>query len=592
MAIKIIPSIYKINISQAENINFLKEKLIEKNDKFKERKIKEDVKFSVSEEYNFKKENFIVLYFAEEKNQISPIANFINEYLLEEKISKTPRTIENIIILISYKENIYAVTAGLKASNLIKQFSVKNDFGLYAAYYLAKESQDKQLIVSVDEKVFVGSVIADIRYFRGASQFGAEDNFGRIAKKINFKFKQNIIEYLNLEGLDKLNIMAKESFTIQNKLTFEQILTVIIKLDKIDINNEEHNPYPFNKINERNNSELIEKLNEELMEQLFVRFKATTNGKKSSFDFDLLHNDIIKYVNADKYEIFHNKKKVFEQPELLINADEIFKNNEFKKLLPLSLFNNQNKDKFKNIIKQLSIKTYYGNDEQTEGKFLAHIFGDITYDNKKYFYIDEQWYVLKDNFIESLNKNCEEFIKDNYHNDNGFLEKWKNGVPEKKYNMSHAGKNVIVLDRKTKDNDNIEMCDILKIDNGSLIFYHVKKGFDNSMREACSQVQIAAWNLQQSDKEKLKKFYDYFSKNYGNKNQLISKEDFTEKMLDRKIEKKFVLAIALEATDNRNLQSTSMKKFHSTIAKYQLRSLKSYMQTTNYKLEIIQIERQ
>ncbi|MFW6174055.1 MAG: DUF6119 family protein, partial [Elusimicrobiota bacterium] len=333
-------------------------------------------------------------------------------------------------------------------------------------------------------------------------------------------------------------------------------------------------------------------LEDTLQDQLWERFRELEH----SYSFDLCHRDFEKYLTASNYEVRkgYSKKNFFNNHTFdeLLEIDGIFR--ELKK----SDDNPRSKVEFRELIKSFQI---YSFDEDgnvlTRDVLLAHILGDVTYNSMKYFYIDKAWYQIKDEFLNELNLSCKAFIVNNVNE--GLEKKWDySNEDENCYNQKYIGeKNTIVLDKITPEN--IEPCDILRWNKGSLYLYHVKAGFGNTMRDLCSQIIISANRIKQdvnSSKEYIKKIYDALirNRNSGPYFKLISKqtekyseEDFLS-LFDKDLF--FVLAV-LDTASSKIRKLSDIDQFNSNIAKFSLRELVKEMKGLDINFEIAQISR-
>lgn len=156
-----------------------------------------------------------------------------------------------------------------------------------------------------------------------------------------------------------------------------------------------------------------------------------------------------------------------------------------------------------------------------------------------------------------------------------------------------------MLDKITPEN--IEPCDILKWDDENLYFYHVKAGFGNTMRDLCSQIFIAASNLQNdvnSSKEYIGKIYDHLLSKRDSKNEYfarvfsqttnMTKDQFVGLFESKKMV--FVLAVLDTATSERMIND-DVSRFDSNIAKFSLQELVKGMRGLGIEFKITQIAR-
>jgi len=516
-----------------------------------------------------------------------------NEKILQ-KVGKN----EGFIMLLC-NESIYSITGGLGFFSI--QNYIDSDFGIDIISRLIKK--DEKIIKSTKENSVVGGILGSIKYFRTQYNLFENDSFGKIYQELKTSIEKDVlIENFGFteEDIKKDSIcIAKSSFKINKAINFDQLLTIIDgceavleKEDAIVIN-------AVRKIVKKKNENLIEQLTKELMDQIWQRYI----DEKSSFKFDLCHKDFEKYLTASKYEIRKNQSKKSVFPEtyfsILDDIDILFK--KLKEFNLIDLDSQNAKEGFCKLINSFKIFSF---DEEglelTKWPLIYHIFGDVEYQNKRYFYINNVWYLIEDDFINALNDACNDFTSKNWYSELG-NHTWDyfNKVSENGFNKQFIGnENTIVLDKITPEN--IEPCDILKWDEDNLYLLHVKAGFGNTMRDLCSQVLIASNRILQDlngEKSYINKIYDelekginssddYF-KSAGEQTFTYTKDEFQELFNNKNLV--FVLAIFDSASSDRDIRFSN--NFRSNIAKFSLQELVKDMKALGANLKITQILR-
>ncbi|MBU0612102.1 TIGR04141 family sporadically distributed protein [Patescibacteria group bacterium] len=500
---------------------------------------------------------------------------------------------ESFILLAQNKNNIYAVTGGL--GFFIIQDYINQDFGIDVISRLIKK-EDK-IIKATKEKSVVGGVIGSSKNFRKNYNLFENDSFGKIYQELKANLDKEILQSkfgFNHDDLKKDSFcIAKTSFRINKSITFEQLFEIIKgceylidNVDAIAINNVE-------KIVKKKNQTLINNLENELFSQLWNRYQQPEDY---NIDFDLCHKEFEKYLTASKYIVKKNlsNKNFFDDFvfEELDNVDLLF--SKIKELEDSP----DNEQGFRELISSLKIYSYDENDEElTHGWLHHHIHGDVEIDEKRYFFIDKSWYLIKEEFIKELNEGCKHFISE--HTNEELTNKWNYPTQkENDYNQTYfEQENTLVIDKVTPEN--IEPCDILKWDDETLFFYHVKAGFGNTMRDLCSQIIIAANRINGSklgDKKYLKKIYkqmkdkssssDEYYKKVAKQTDSLTEDQFLA-LFDKHLI--FVLAVLDTGTNERSL--SEIEKFKSNIAKFSLQELYKEMRSIDVALEIIQIKK-
>ncbi len=397
----------------------------------------------------------------------------------EEAIIKDETGISKSFVMILQKNsssNIYAIAGGLGYHAI--QDCVVDNFGIEILSRLI--SKNDKVIKSAKERSVVGGILGANKFFRSSYNLYENDNFGKIYQELKTGITKDILKNkfgFSDDGLKRdSSCIAKSSFQISKSISFNQIFKIIDGCESI-YNDSDLEPIEINsvkKLKKKKSEDLINSLEEQLFEQLWQRY----NGEGNSYDFDLCYKDFEKYLIASKFivrKINSNKDLFVFSDDTLNNIDQLFVE------LRRSEENFQEKDDFSKFLKMLLIVSYDQDENHylTKGLLFNHLFGDVTFNNKKYFFLDGDWYQIDDKFIEELNDGCKNFIKSHkvkkelphkwsaYHNEDTFNEKFvsQNLLEDK----------TLVLHKITPDN--IEMCDILKWDDEYIYFYHVKKGF-------------------------------------------------------------------------------------------------------------------
>lgn len=151
------------------------------------------------------------------------------------------------------------------------------------------------------------------------------------------------------------------------------------------------------------------------------------------------------------------------------------------------------------------------------------ISGEVEYNGKKYFKVDNQWYAYKNNLDNTLNERFRSF---NFEAIKPLeaLKDWDSTISpsEGLFNESFIGEaGFIVTDRTYMSN--IEISDLIRITDNELFFYHVKKGLGQDMRVLSNQIINASRYLKFAiDEEVNTSLSNYFNsiknKHYGGGN--------------------------------------------------------------------------
>jgi len=515
-----------------------------------------------------------------------------NQDILKEKQSRVESFV--VFFLPDKSENLYAVVGG--GGYFAIQEYIDEDFGLDIFSRLI--TKEDNIIKGTRERSFVGSLYGSTKFFRKNYNLFENDNFGKIYQEFKADLDKDILIKrfgFSVKEIKKNSIcVAKSSFKINKSINFNDIYKIIDGCEFVYKNEESIPLNNVKKITKRTGSVLLPSLENKLNKQLWERFQK---GSDYSIDFDLCHKEYDKYLTASIYKIKKDSssKNYFSgfEPEELTDLDIIFEQIANLKKVPDNFIT------FCDLISSLKIYSYDENgDDLTSGFLIDHIHGDVEFNDNKYFYIDKNWYLIKEVFLERLDECCGSFINKKFYE--GLDKKWDyENNTENQYNQEYIGdKNTIVLDTITPEN--IEPCDILKWDEENLYLCHVKAKFGNTMRDLCSQIFISANRIAQdknSKKEYIEKIYDrlvarssgigVYSKKIAQQTSVYSKDDFI-KLFDKNLV--FILCVLDTASKERNLKK-EITKFNSNIAKFSLQELVKEMKGLDSDFKITQIFR-
>lgn len=516
--------------------------------------------------------------------------NFIAKILSERSTLKKINNINHSFLLfIGYNNEIYAISGGLGSMDIDRY--VSHTFGMdILSRLIAKNSP---VIKYVQNRSVTGSVLGQSRFFRQDQRLSDDVQFGSIYKEVQAEIDKKLLtEVLGFqEGdlkRDVFGCLAKTSFRINKMVSFDMFLTIVSSLDEI-MNKRDPN-FSMNHvllISNRypSNHDHLKALEKAMGQHLFENYK-----QKKQNDFDFCHREFDKYLNASGYRVA--------VPEGYVHFDKISCLEDIiPELLRKESFVDDNADDFYSSL-QLNIVESYDEDRRlTKGSILSHLHGEITYNGRTYFRIDGQWYEIKSSFIKELNELCKEMMEDCC--EDGFFEEVFNvGDHERVFNEQFIGKEgMLVFDTLTPDG--IELCDILKYSEDSLHVIHVKKGFDNRIRDLSSQVIVSARTIV-SDKADgytyLKKLQER-AKRGSRKNEYLQKvatQQFPIGGLADHFKKTrgqvyYCLAFADTSGISRSLKK-NIQLFNSNIAKFSILELRNQIRQLGFGFIIIQLK--
>lgn len=547
----------------------------------------QQVKQNLSNDYEIK------VYYKKAKNNVK-WKEFIETVVEEgEDILTSNRSkSESYIILIkNIKTNrIYASTGGY--AHITVQELATTDFGIEILSRIVK-SDDKAL-KSTKERNLTGGIQGEIKFFRNDYNLYENDNFGKIYNELSASInKKTLMEIFGFQDKDLKGdslCIVKNSFSLKKSISFKELLEIIKKCELlllkppvVEINNVE-------KLT-RSENILIENLRDDVLLKIYSNY----TNEEDFYSVEISNKDFEKYFSANYYEI----NLSFKREVNIIRVDDTIRNiQDILDSIKIKIGKDLNYIDFKKVIENASIETFDENEAiLTKDSLIDHFCTEINYSENVYFLIEKDWYRVKKTFIDNINEQASFFLKDNKF-DGPKLNKWNIGS-ENKYNASHLGQdNTFVFDKITPLY--IETCDLLKVNKDKVYFFHVKKGFDNSMRDLCNQVLISAKKVQEdlrlnytyltllyNDASKYKGDKDYY-KSIKKQFDKISQSDFIDLIKDKTFV--FVLAVLDTAKTKRDLYE-NIERFDSNIAKFTLIDLSKDMRALGMEFKVLQIEK-
>lgn len=475
---------------------------------------------------------------------------------------------ESFVLFLYHRDNkkLYAICGGYGSFTI--QNHVQDDFGINILIRIVNHKGEK-ILKHAKEFGVTGGIIGVAKYFRQNYNFYENKNFGNIYREISASIDQDTAKELGLVTDKTKQCIVKNSFKINQAVTYEGMINIVDKLDSILKKDANFSINDIKKLDIKKDEALINSLEKKVLNELWSN---RTNTRVLEEHLDFIHKDFEKFILAKSFKV---AKLTYEDKDTL-----------FTEVISRTSIHSENEDIFIKNIKRTQICSLDENNEElTEGSIFNHLVYELSHKEKSYFLINGDYYQITANFKNSLNESCKDFIKNNY--DSGLTKQW--GLcKEGEYNLLYKGEyNTIVLDTVTPEN--IEACDILKYDESSVYFYHVKEGFNGSMRDLTNQVFIAASRIQEDLKSGtytyLKSIYKKMQNMDQYKNQISPEENFLSIFRNKKLY--FVLAVKDAGDTNRKL--VNIESFSSNIAKFSLNELIQKMNNLGVNFKIAQI---
>ena len=539
-------------------------------------------------------DEFSFRVFYQVKNKPPQWRGFLKGILPDDSVlANAKNKTHSFLLFIHYKESVFAVCGGVGVA-AIRQFVV-HDFGMQVLVRLF-EKHDR-VVKSTQERGVSGIVLGQMRYYRGDQRFSDENEFGKVYKKFQAQVKKRQLTEIFGFHPDEVKAKgsgctAKDSFQLGKSVDTEDLLDNIKPyVDLLDI---KEGNFTLNKVVPVNKKtpagqKLIQDLRDGLVEQLYIDCRNNTSS-----DLDFCHPDFEDYRTAERFVIALDRETTIEIEDEELSLDVIIREVRARDFLVMD-----DAATFRISVLDNEIKSYDSEGTLlTMGTVLQHLHGEVTYEGNTYFLIDGQWYRIDPEFIKDLNEGCRDVLQQTWQE--SLLDApFDLNKDESVFNQQFIGKpGTYVFDTITPDN--IEACDILKSDDHNTWFIHVKKGFDNSIRDLASQIMIAAKTIQ-ADKKSGFRYLDslqsqteegLFSDSPAKKS--LAKQTFPtggikSLLQNRKdIQIVFCLAFVDKASSSRTLKD-NIEDFRSNIAKYSLIELYRQIRSMGFDLKIVQL---
>jgi len=515
--------------------------------------------------------------------------NFLSPIITkDDPILKSRNKIFSFIGFIGYKERLFAIAGGY-GSFEIEQYT-KPDFGLEIIVKLF--DKDSRVIKSIQQRGVTGIVLGQTRYYRGDQRFSDENQFGQIFKQVQAELDKHHLT--NSFGFSKEDLkrensgcLAKSSFKINKSIDFDDLLRLIKRIDVILSKKEKFTLNKVVHLKGKRFASLVEELDDEMYNKIFNDYKAAQIP-----DFEICHAQFEPYLTADKYVIELSSKEYIKFDHRPAWKNIIREIKQKASLLDADEF------QFKQSVLLRKLSTYDARDSRlTHDTIFDHLNGELSYKGSSYFHIDKGWYRIDPSFINELNDQCLSMLKETWDT-KLITQKFDITQDEWVFNQSYINKpGSLVFDTITPEN--IECCDVLFYYPNNIIFTHIKKGFNNTIRDLASQVSIAAKRIRETiytDLAYIKKV-ESLAKTPVKKDVLrnaIAGQKFPQKglldLFNPRPKITFCLAFVDTAKSTRSLLS-DITKFDSNIAKYSLIELSQDLRLMDFDFKVVQIEK-
>ncbi|MCO6163967.1 DUF6119 family protein [Flavobacterium sp. NRK F7] len=462
---------------------------------------------------------------------------------------------------------------------------INHRFGLELYEYLSDPNED--IINFIVTRGISGNLSEQKTTFTYGQKLSDTLNFTNIPTCINLILRQDLkdtlFDFLELTT-EKINLEVASYFCIKIRVTFQELHQVFKIISEVLETDAHHSLTSFIHIKDKHiiGNDFRMELYYRIRKDMFDRLVPTSAVNPPKFDIDFVHpSRLQEFYQCDKYELY---ARGAQNPFItLTDKSKIY-------IEGLKwLFNNHAGLDFNYALSGIKVKGFRGSIEKTIAMFTMHLTCEISINSRPIFLIDNNWYKVENNFIETINNTCISILSKNYLRENILTVNWSSSLTETNYNREYASlPNFKNFD--TIVNQGVELCDIFFEDESSIYFIHVKDGFDGKIRDLTNQVVLSAtrfWNDKASGGYE---FVNGIIDGYNAKSENITRQIIRDEFLNSLNTKDIYFVIAFKSKIAPNLDiRNDIATLRSNIAKYSLIQCVRDMNTNSYPIKIYDI---
>ncbi|MCK4592033.1 TIGR04141 family sporadically distributed protein [Candidatus Parcubacteria bacterium] len=512
----------------------------------------------------------------------------INTDIANDKNKNIFTNTNNDFVCFIYDENdIFAITSG-------------------AGYFIIQDYIDDSFPLDIAKKIFLGKFkyketrdLTSVTYtkaenYRRTYSFSKSETFGQIWKKLMGEIDKDVIKSVpelslifDINSQKAINAEMKSSFTFRKSVTFEEIIQLINAIQKLPPQTKKSliKLSFLDSLKEESKKDKKDKLQKALLKKIFTILRDDKYNEAGDFDF--CHPvKVFDFFAGQKYSVNNIELPYTDYP----SAEDVLKFIKEKNIVNLTDF-----DEFSKCFQKLTFSfSKTDNDFKIEKNLTQYFHGEVEHNNTTYFLVDGKWYKPMGTFLDSLSNmfideifgadgvfdNSVPFMEWNKNTKGKYIENKFNKEQSKVSKNFYLGDKIFIL----TGNGEIELFDLLYVQDKKLFIIQVKNGFGASVRDACSQIQIAADiiedDIKNGGKERLKEYYKKWSVEEDNN---LSEKQFL-RLFDR--EREYVLAFATKHDFSK--KTFESNKLKSSIAKFELIGLANEFRAKQHRALSVQ----
>jgi hypothetical protein len=421
----------------------------------------------------------------------------------------------SFVLFACVNTHIFAIIGG-GGIRVIKRY-LNHRFGIELFEHLTIPCQD--LINSISTRSISGRITGEQDTFREGQTLADALSFTRIPTKINIilreDIKDTIFDFINF-STDNVFLEVGSYFLVKHYVSFKQLHVLFGKVDEIMSNSDSCSISSFERVRDKDLISnkflpiLIQRLNDDMVDRNY----SYRSGRMIKFDIDFIHpSKLQEFYECDSFQLFKRNCKI----PFYVTSDKTELYSKGLKHLYEILGPSANNYEFGKIILGVRVQGYRDGNLITKAMFVQHLTCEITYYGLPVFKIDNDWYTVKNDFVDTVNKKCIGYIDNNKFPKGIVNVFWNKKDTEGQYNDRYKGMSGFIVFDKVLGN-NIEMCDLMYENAENIYLIHVKDGFDAKMRDLSNQILISA-NRLKTDIDSDNAFLTEVAESYNSRNE-------------------------------------------------------------------------
>ena len=411
--------------------------------------------------------------------------------ILQERTTQDPRTGVNVShILFAYDGNsIYAVCSG--AGWQVVTPYANSQFGFNVLSRLIPPNAEA--ISFARYRGFAGTVAAQDTSYRRKARVREVAEFGRLFKDLSGQISaETVHDELGIDvtkGRQYIGANFKNTFKIRKSISLPELGELLVKIT--DLLNEDPlfsiedwlGIAPLGK-NQREQT-LCETLTSKVLARLC---QNALDDSMERLDVFICDPKVSIYLTANNYKV-HTESNELVFDEFSSEEDLVDCIRQLSELLPDG---SNREERLVQILSKAMLLSYSeGNtfpDTSTPLKKCLQL--SIVHQRRCYILIDGEWYTVYDGLNAKLNNDLPLLVSNRLSKLS--LPAWDTNLSEDQYLDRLSAQCGHAKLHCRQPLDRVELCDTVVVDGKRIVFCHVKKGFNTTMRVLTAQVRSSA----------------------------------------------------------------------------------------------------